>query len=382
MRTKQDVLKRLWEDGITLPPLSFQLIEWQPEGKPGLRLDAIVRAHWQNRSYDFGLEYKSLSTPKAFQEAIHQTLEGSKLTSTYPMVMMPYLSDAQLRELEARQISGLDLCGNGIVTVPGELLVFRTGAPNQFPNSAPIKNVYRRASSLVARGFLLKPEFATVNEIQVFVNQHRHISYGNISISTVSKVVKSLEEDLIVGRESGKIRLLQPEKLLDKLVANYQPPEIKARYPGKFLDSQLNILEELYGNALAEHLPLVATGAGSIHRYGVMERDGPLSFYCPKIYQVLFSTKPVPIERAFRFPDIEIVETDDETVYFDIREGYSAAPKKGFMGLTRVANFWPLYPVASPIQTYLELMVGDARDKQTAEQVKEIIFREMEAQTT
>ena len=32
-----------------------------------------------------------------------------------------------------------------------------------------------------------------------------------------------LEADLIVGRESGAIRLLQPEKLLEELARNYRP---------------------------------------------------------------------------------------------------------------------------------------------------------------
>ncbi|HZP84374.1 MAG TPA: hypothetical protein VFB21_22260 [Chthonomonadaceae bacterium] len=355
MRTEQDVLERLREDGITLPPLSFQLIERQPEGKPGLRLDAIVRACWQNRSYDFGLEYKSLSTPKAFQGAIYQTLEGNRLTGTYPMIMMPYLSDAQLRELEARQISGLDLCGNGIVTVPGELLVFRTGAPNKFPNSAPIKNVYRRASSIVARVFLLHPTYPTVNDILQEIARRD----GHVSVATVSKVLKTLEEDVIVGREKGKIRLLHPEKLLNRLVENYQPPKITRFFEGKTSLDVDTLIKRLIGKAARFQLPLVGTGVGSTNVYGVMARGEILSIYCPQLYKLLAG---IPAEETTRFPNIEVIETHDETVYFDARY------QQGF-------------PWASPIQTYLELMAGDERDKQTAEQVKEIIFREMEAQT-
>ena len=53
--------------------------------------------------------------------------------------------------------------------------------------------------------------------------------------------------------------------------------------------------------------------------------------------------------------NIELIETEDETVYFDPRQ--------------RGDFVW-----ASPVQTYLELMAGDKRDQETAEQVKSYIM--------
>jgi hypothetical protein len=57
-----------------------------------------------------------------------------------------------------------------------------------------------------------------------------------------------------------------------------------------------------------------------------------------------------------RFPNLELLETEDETVYFDARQ-------KGDV-------WW-----ASPVQVYLELMAGDKRDQETAEQVKSCILK-------
>jgi len=51
------------------------------------------------------------------------------------------------------------LCGNGVVGVPGEFFVFRTGAENRFPTYTPIKNIYRRNTSMVARALLTDPDF-------------------------------------------------------------------------------------------------------------------------------------------------------------------------------------------------------------------------------
>ena len=60
-------------------------------------------------------------------------------------------------KLEAEGVSGIDLCGNGVIVVPDQLLVLRTGFPNRFRWEGTIKNVYRKNSSIVARVFLLVP---------------------------------------------------------------------------------------------------------------------------------------------------------------------------------------------------------------------------------
>jgi len=60
-----------------------------------------------------------------------------------------------------------------------------------------------------------------------------------------------------------------------------------------------------------------------------------------------------------RFPNLEIVETETEFFYFDSRK------EKGF--------FW-----ASPLQVYLELITGDKRDRETAEQVRDLILKNTE----
>jgi hypothetical protein len=50
---------------------------------------------------------------------------------------------------------------------------------------------------------------------------------GRGTLPTVSKMCKRLEDDLIIERKRGgatRLRLIQPEKLLDRLAANYAPP--------------------------------------------------------------------------------------------------------------------------------------------------------------
>jgi hypothetical protein len=56
-----------------------------------------------------------------------------------------------------------------------------------------------------------------------------------------------------------------------------------------------------------------------------------------------------------RFPNVELIETLEQPLYFDARD------ESGF--------YW-----ASPVQTWLELMQGDKRDRGTAAQVREFIL--------
>src|SRR5262249_27064378 len=137
--------------------------------------------------------------------------------------------------LEIEEVSGIDLCGNGVVIVPPELLVRRTGFPNRYRAEGTIKNVYRKTSSLVARAFLLVPQFPSVKEALAEIRRRG----GEVTLATVSKVCKSLEADLVIERGRGEgsvarqLRLLQADKLLDLLAENYAPTEVRRTFRGK-----------------------------------------------------------------------------------------------------------------------------------------------------
>jgi len=275
------------------------------------------------------------------------------------MLFMPFFRDLQLQELEREGISGIDLCGNGVVIVPGMFSVFRNGAKNRFSSSAPIKNIYRKNSSMVGRVFLALPGYGTVQEICSEINRRNLLlkrwDKGPMSLSTVSKSLKALEEDLIVERKDI-IRLVQPDKRLEKLSENYAPPKIKERVHLKVPEESGTLWELLQKLFQELSLPLVVTGTSSVTEYAVMQRGDVLSAYCPRLEMLL---DRLPGSQSDRFPNLELVETEDETVYFDAR-------KEG--------NSW----WASPVQVYLELMAGDKRDRETAEQVKSFILTNLQ----
>ncbi len=357
--TEKEMLSQLREGKIELPPLSFRFLGVQPGGGGDRRFDAIVEASWQRKTARFAVECKALSTPKAFQGGLNMLKTSPLPKGTFPMLFVPFLSQQQLQELEREEISGIDLCGNGVVFVPGKFAVSRSGGKNRFPSSALIKNIYRKNSSMVGRAFLVRAGYETVQEILTEVNQSNLLvnrwDKKPMSLSTVSKALKTLEEDLVVTREPT-IRLLQPDKLLEKLNENYETPKVRQRVCLKLPEESGNVLELLSRQSQVLEVPLVASGTSSVTRYAVMQRGDLLSVYCPRTDLLL---EGLPESKSARFPNLEIVETEDETVYFDSRQE---------------GGFW----WASPVQVYLELMTGDKRDQETAEQMRSLILEDSE----
>ncbi|MCA1635375.1 MAG: hypothetical protein LC802_17230 [Acidobacteria bacterium] len=312
MLTKEEILSRVWE-GLEFPPLRVKVEDLNPAsfvsgGKKSP--DLVLSLEWENRRRKFVVECKGQSAPSYLVGAIEQVRACSATTSDFlPMVIVPYLGPGSLERLIAAGVSGLDLCGNGVVNVPGEWFVYRTGEKNRFPTSLPIKNVYRGASSIVARAFLSRPKYESVNEVREEILKRK----GDVSLSTVSKVLKALQEDLLIGR-NDYIRLLQPERLLDLLRDNYRRPNA----PYVILPSSNNMVS-LYVSAADPFL----------REFG--------------------------FEETGRFPNVELLETDDPTVYFDRRD------------------LGPI-PYISPLQAYLELSKGGKREQEAAEPLRDDIL--------
>jgi len=357
MPTEKEMLDQLRQRKVQIPPLTFSFLDDHLHVGENKRIDAYIEAKWKRKSARFAVECKALSTPKFFQNSIN-FLKSLPLPQNYfPMLFMPFLSERQLKELEREGISGIDLCGNCVVVYPGTFSVFRSGGKNRFPSSALIKNIYRKNSSMVGRGFFVYSAFQTVQDIRATINQRNLLvkrwNKKPMSLSTVSKVLKTMVEDLIITRNET-IRLLQPDKLLEKLRENYNPPVVKERIRLKIPENNTSILKLLSEQSQQLELPLIASGTSSVTRYTVMQRGDLLTVYCPKVEMLL---ERLPGSQSNRFPNLELLETEDEPVYFDARQ------EDGF--------WW-----ASPLQVYMELMAGDKRDQETAEQLKALILND------
>ena len=365
-------MRKQFADGYEFPPLKFQLGQ-----KDALRLksddvDAILDVTADRETFEFAAEFKSRNSPKIFEEALNQIAKTAERRKMLPMLVVPYLRENQLKELQERKISGIDMSGNGIVTVPGRLLVYRTGAPNKYPDSPPTKYAYRGTTSLVGRAFLCRPMFQSLADIEKEIVSRG----GSVVLSTISKALKRMESDLIVDRTSDGFRLRQPDKLLEQLAASYSEPKttktvtlaIKDLSPTKRrkavqkgqTSSTSSPLQTLLAQGATQNT-FALTGRSSIERYAVMGRQEWPVLYAQDIGR-LIRTWGEKVEETSRFVDFELRETEEPTVYFDVRIKQNL-------------------PYASPIQVFLECSAGDKRERETALQVKDLILRELKAAT-
>jgi hypothetical protein len=351
---EQDILVAIRRGGLSLSPIEFRDMREAADAT----MDALLQARCNGHEWTFAVEVKARSTPKALHEAVQAIQASASPPQTYPLVVVPFLNADQIDELAALNVSAVDLSGNGVLVVPGEILVLRTGMPNRYPEKSVLKNVYRGKSSLAARVFLLRSEYEAVGEIRDEILSRD----GEIALSTVSKVLARLEDDLIISREPGHIRLIQPQKLLDALVKQYESPDVISGITGRTILDVSDFATRLDDTAQRIGARIAPTGLTSTSTYAVMARSGPASFYCSDARAL---TSDPELGRDFdeteRFGNIRLLECQDDTVYFDLRRDQE--------GLA-----------ASPIQTYLELMSGDKRDRETAEQVAANLLKSVEVQ--
>jgi len=310
--------------------------------------DAVVDVTWQTKTHKFIVECKALSTPKLTAAAIGQAIYQSRATGLRPMIFVPYLSQEQLNHLEASGVSGIDLSGNGIINVPGEMLVYKTGEPNLYPIRQKRPNPYRGTSSLVARSFAIQTEFKSSRSIEAFIQQRG----GSVTQGTISKALRQLEEDLVIRRQGHSILVLQYDLLLENLVRSYERPEANETRTFKIDGSAADIARTISNCAAELGEQVVITGIGSASYYTAMAQSPPLPIYCRRL-----DLLDGHADSQSRFPNVSIKKMPDTWAYYD----------------ARCADNWMW---ASPVQTYLELMNGGARDHEMADQVRHLFAPE------
>lgn len=317
--------------------------------------DGLMEISWSGRTARFAAEIKSSNTPKVIEAAVLKAKDAST-SDVHPLIIVPYLSEENIKVLETSQVSGFDLCGNMII-VGGGLYLWRAGRPNLFPETRPIKNIYRGRGSIFAKCFLLREEFGSLGDLRNFALQRLEPRYllrpdkldlesdSRLTTSTASKVISALFDDLILERISTNIQLCDPRALAYRLRTNYKRSSTDP-IQGKTPLSHTECWKRLRGSVETGYIKATSTGLGSASHYNALAIEDKISLRVDDSTRVMELLDVTP-SRAF--PNIEITEDDDETAFFDCRleEGV----------------IW-----ASPIQTLLELSAGGPRERDASQQ--------------
>lgn len=338
--TEKEARELLLRGELTPAPLNMEVV---PDGVPSAtgRADFLLDLTWGKERKRFVAEFKTVATPKKVEAAIREARSyAAEHPGCFPMVLVPHISEETAERLVAEEVSGLDFSGNVVVTA-GEWLVHRTGQPNRFPSSQPIKNVYEGKSALVGRVLLSRPEYDLVKEVRQEIERRG----GSISMGTVSKVLSTLDQDLIV-RKNGGVRLIQPDRLLDRLASHYGGPYVKHVRAGKAP------LKRPFFDALCAEASRagVRIAGRSETAYVIAPTSGERTrIYVSKLGEWLGA---LPFQETDRFADVEFAEVADEAAFFDTQE------RDGF-------------PWCSKLQIYLELAGGGKRERDAAAQLRD-----------
>ena len=348
--TESKLFESFQKGSFLLRPFIIEQIERGVRIYPSYVADAVIDAKLPESGelLKFVVEAKTSNTPLIVQRAIVQVKEASENSSYNPMIIVPYLSPERLSELEKEKVSGVDLCGNGVLIVPDRIYVFRSGQPNRYRESRPLNNPYKGRSAMVARMFLMQSEFSSLNALQKMLG----IAGEKMVISQVSKAVQALENDLIVSKSGGMISLLNPSLLLDRLSAEWKRPVFRSQQNLR-LPAGLNSLSSLSQDPL---LKWAVTGESSVLQYAVFAQGKPLKIAVTDIAAAFKLIEGIP-EPVANFADVVLFETDEPGFFFS-----NSLDASGIR--------W-----AGRLQTFLELSAGDARQKEAAADIRKQILK-------
>ena len=219
---EKEIIERLRAAGAQYAPLRIVSITEENGREDDLRADAVVEFEVADGpSFRALAEVVSVATPKSIRRRcaqIDDLRQRNADPTLVPLIVAPYVPVKQAATLARAGVSWLDLSGNMIIRVSDQVYIERTGRPNQFPDTAPIKKIFQGTASLVARVLLLKPAgFSSLSQIVDFIEQRG----GTITLSTISKVLRSLEEDMLILKSNRSISVIDPGQLLDRLAEGY-----------------------------------------------------------------------------------------------------------------------------------------------------------------
>ena len=308
-------------------------LEVRPSALEAGVFDAVWDLSWRDRHSTVLVQAKSRSAPSVLADALQKaTVADPELPK---LLVVPYISDDVAWLAERARMSVADLCGNYIIDTP-ELVAIRRDQPNRFPESRPIRNVYAGVSSLVPRLLLREDRtWSSVTEVHQAIEDLG----GRIAMSTVSKVLSALAEELMIEKE--RVRVLQAARLLEKLRQNYNPPETRREFSFRLAEPDMRAFTKALQREFSDGF--VWTGVSSASRYvGVPEERVPRFYLDPSLVPAA-----IPVEwHDDRFFDCIALECPDPQPFFDANKSW-----------------------ASEIQSCLELSQLDKRERQNADEI-------------
>jgi len=361
--TEKEVMEKFMELPGRYNPLRFSELKEGVVTIKGFQPDAITAISLEDGpSYAALIEFVPVANPKSIRlkcrMLVDYICELGQEKVGLSIVIAPFIGETQAEILKEQGVSWLDLSGNMMINVPGRIYIERTGNKNKFPDSAPIKKIFQGTSSLVIRALLLKTEgFSSQYEIVDFINSRN----ASITTATVSRVLKSLEEELLINKTKSSISVINREKLLDKLTDGYTNSS-KRKGVKKYKLSAKDV-KKVFCALFERGVDYAACGFYAAQIKGLaVTTQATILIKNYEEAKKAFNLSNVKVEPDSEFGNLTLVETKDNCVWFNIKK---VAP-------LIVA---PLITVTvDDIELYLEMLVDTPRGPRIAELLRKRIL--------
>jgi hypothetical protein len=355
---EKEIIEGLRRDRGRYAPLVVVSVETPSREDGGSFADAVIELRVED-----GPAFRALAeiavpaSPRVVRQKsveLQELVERNGKGDLVPLIVAPYMPARQAETLQRAGVSWLDMSGNMVIRVRDRVYIERTGRPNRFPDSAPIRKVFEGTASLVPRALLLcPPGFTSLAQLVEFITQRD----GTIALSTVSKVLRSLEEDLLVSRAGQSISAIDPGQLLDRLAGGYASSRRRRSVTVSrfFLDDPAAVLKRLGSTAEALY---VCCGFYAAQLKGLAVGD-QISLYVNDTtsFRETVEQSAATLQPDEEFGNLRVIESRSRLPWFnsEMREGIH---------------------VVDDMQLYLEMMLDTPRGPKVAEALRQRILPE------
>lgn len=199
--------------------------------------DLIAQARYRDLRFQMIIEIVAQSSLPVLKNKISRLKEiTSEADHAVPVLAAPYLSHQRQNICRDEGICFIDLSGNVFIKFKS-LYVERTGFPNKFPEERKGRGPFSDKASLILRSILKDGgHLWGVRELA----QRVHLDPG-----FVSRMARELEKRNYITRINSKIKLRDPEGILDDWVRNYNFNKNKKFSYFLMATSSIDVLKKL-----------------------------------------------------------------------------------------------------------------------------------------
>jgi hypothetical protein len=326
IRTCLDRVPFLKIRGVLADPLLF-----------GRRPDFVVQVDAPTGQHNLVVEAKSSGQPRVARQAIDQ-LRGycEAVPSPYPVFLAPYIADATGRLCEQEGVGYVDLAGNCRLSF-GQVYIEERGRENPYSERRELRSLYSPKSERILRALLTPPRKPW--KVEDLARE------ADVSLGLVSKVKRILEQREWLDPESRGVRLLNPEAALVEWAGEYRYTRHRAM-DFYSLASGGELEEQVVSAAEGGGIRVALTGFSAAVRYAPSVRYQRSMIYCGGATTAIVNQ--LQLKQVPSGANLTLIEPYDDAVFYrvEIRDGV---------------------PVASPVQTFLDLMTQAGRGKEAAD---------------